>query len=93
MSPTRNQNILDLVFSNDELIASVESRKTFMSDHNIVCSETNLPVSRMPTSTHNEPTSRFESIDFNTSDWDRIRNSLNLVDWNAELDPHKCHSR
>ena len=86
MSPTRNQNILDLVFSNDELIASVESRKTFMSDHNIVCSETNLPVSRMPTSTHNEPASRFESIDFNTSDWDRIRNSLNLVDWNAELD-------
>ena len=57
-----------------------------MSDHNIVCSETNLPVSRMPTSTHNEPASRFESIDFNTSDWDRIRNSLNLVDWNAELD-------
>ena len=43
-------------------------------------------VSRMPTSTHNEPTSRLESIDFNTSDWDRIRNSLNLVDWNAELD-------
>ena len=69
MSPTRNQNILDLVFSNDELIASVESRKTFMSDHNIVCSETNLPVSRMPTSsgTHNEPASRFESIYFNTS--------------------------
>ena len=57
-----------------------------MSDHNIVCSETNLPVSRMPTSTHNEPASRFESIDFNTSDWDRVRNSLNLVDWNAELD-------
>ena len=29
MSPTRNQNILDLVFSNDELIASVESRIFF----------------------------------------------------------------
>ena len=61
-----NQNILDLVFSNDELIASVESRNFFMSDHNIVCSETNLPVSRMPTSTHNEPASRFESIDLVT---------------------------
>ena len=64
----------------------LESRKTFMSDHNIDCSETNLPVSLVPTSTHNEPTSRFKSIDFNTNDWDRIRNSLNLVDWNAELD-------
>ena len=80
MSPTRNQNILDLVFSNDELITSVESREISISDHNIVCSETNLPFSCMATSTHNEPASRLESIDFNTSDWDRIRNSLNLVD-------------
>ena len=69
------------------MIASVESKKkTIISDYNIVRSETNLPVSHMPTSTYSEPASRFESIDFNTSDWNRIRNSLNLVDWNAELD-------
>ena len=35
---------------------------------------------------HNEPTSLFESIDFNTSDWEKIKYSLKLIARSPELD-------
>ena len=38
-TPTRNENILDLIFSNDEMILTVETNKTVVSDHNIINAE------------------------------------------------------
>ena len=72
-TPTRNENILDLIFSNDEMILTVETNETVVSDQNIINVETKIPVKCMNNRLHNEPTSLFESIDYNTSDWEKIK--------------------
>ena len=84
-TPTRNENILDLIFSNDEMILTVETNETVVSDHNIINVETKIPVKCMNNRLHNEPTSLFESIDYNTSDWEKIKYSLKLIAWGPEL--------
>ena len=42
--PTRNQNILDLIFTPSDFIDSVSVQKTAISDHNIIYVQTNLQV-------------------------------------------------
>ena len=85
-TPTRNENILDHIFSNDEMILTVETNETVVSDHNIINVETKISVKCMNNRLHNEPTSLFESIDYNTSDWEKIKYSLKLIAWGPELD-------
>ena len=73
-TPTMKENILDLVFSNDKLILTIETKKiNIVSDHNIINTETNIPVKCINNHLHNEPASLFESIDFKISDWEKIK--------------------
>ena len=43
--PTRNSNILDLIFSPNNLINSIDICDTFISDHRMLTVETNIPMS------------------------------------------------
>ena len=67
------------------MILTVETNKTDVSDHNIINAETKIPVKCLNNRLHNEPTSLFESIDYNTSDWEKIKYSLKLIAWGPEL--------
>ena len=88
-TPTMKDNILDLVFSNDKLILTIETKKTnIVSNHNIINAETNIPVKCIKNHLHNEPASLFESIDFNISDWKKIKfTEVYFNTWVSELDP------
>ena len=68
------------------MILNIETKKTAVLDHNIINAETKIPVKCMNNCLHNEPTSLFESIDYNTSDWEKIKYSLKLIAWGPELD-------
>ena len=45
------------LFILNELILTIETKKTVVSDHNIINAETNIPVKCMNNRLHNEPTS------------------------------------
>ena len=42
--PTRNSNILDLIFCPDNIINSITVSDTFLSDHRIIYADTLIPV-------------------------------------------------
>ncbi len=84
--PTRKDNILDLVFSNDDIIQTIDSKATYISDHNIVCAQTNVSISNSFAGVFNNDATCLESIDYKTTDWDKVRHSLQTINWHAELD-------
>ncbi len=84
--PTRKDNILDLVFSNDDIIQNIDSIPTYISDHNVLHAQTNVLVSTTCTSIINDPTTCLETIDFKTTDWNMVRLSLQTINWHAKLE-------
>ena len=48
--PTRNCNILDLIFCLDNIINSITISNTFLSDHRVIYAETLIPVHEPSTS-------------------------------------------
>ena len=42
--PTRNDSILDLVFSSSDLVSLISVHETAISDHNIIVSNTTVPM-------------------------------------------------
>ena len=70
-TPTKNENILDLIFSNDEMILTIETKKTVVSDHNIINAETKDSC---------------EMYEQSSSDWEKIKYSLKLIAWGPEVD-------
>ena len=92
--PTRQNNILDLIFiNNEELLHSYEILPTNLSDHNIISITTK--ISSLPLSPKNSPVSptlpiNFSGLNFFSKEvsWDGLRDSLASVDWTALLE-HK----
>ena len=83
--PTRNCNILDLIFSLDNTINSITVSDTFLSDHRVIYAETLIPV-HDPSTVQidlnlNPPSTRIEIVDFNKSNWPKLKESLNTIDW------------
>ena len=81
--PTRQSNILDLIFSPDEFIRSIHFTETFISDHSILLAETNIPISLSNSTVFNPPESEFSTLDFNKADGVNLRaniSSLYFVD-------------
>jgi hypothetical protein len=92
LEPTRNNNILDLVFSNSsDSIHSITVAKTELSDHDIVsCTLLNpelLHSSQTPERPVFTPSCLFEDINFNSADWEAINAELLEVDWAPITDP------
>ena len=68
--PTRNCNILDLIF---------------LSDHLVIYAETLIPVHDSNTvqidENFNPPSTRIEILYFYKSNWPKLKESLNTIDW------------
>ena len=83
--PTRNSNILDLIFSPDNIINSITVSDTFLSDHHIIYADTVIPVIVPSTAQKNQslnpPSTRIETLDFNKANWPKLKESLNTIDW------------
>ena len=84
--PTRGNNILDLVATNDhELISRVEILDTPISDHKIMIITSNIYIqpTRSPVP---QPKEGLEALNFwdNRVDWLGIRSELRSTDWNFE---------
>ena len=84
LCPTRDTNVLDLFMTNDDrLVTHVSSRKTEMSDHNLV----DIMISSNPLSSEESSVpcfdeNSFRALDFSKADFDKIRQDLHEIDWN-----------
>ena len=88
---TRGNNILDLIFTNDEgLLLNTKIYDTVMSDHRIIMCETSLSCERHEP--RNLPLSRHDLRNFNFYDvnWENFRTQLNSIDWLEEFRNHTC---
>ncbi len=92
LEPTRSNNILDLVFSNNsDSIHSIAVAKTELSDHDIVHCTLLHPELLRPSQTTQKPqftpSCLFDDINFNSADWDAINTELKGTDWAPITDP------
>ena len=83
--PTRNSNILDLIFCPDNIINSITVSDTILSDHHIIYADNLIPVIVPSTAQKNQnlnlPSTRIETLDFNKANWPKLKESLNTIDW------------
>ena len=85
--PTRNANILDLIFSPNDLINSIDICDTFIS-YRILTAETNIPMSPPLLSPKLNPANNvFEKLDFNKANWANLISAIKQIDWSTVLDP------
>ena len=85
--PTRNCNILDLIFCPDNIINFITVSDTFLSDHRVIYAETLIPVHDSSTvqidQNLNPPSTRIEILDFIKSNLPKLKESLNTIDWST----------
>ena len=78
--PTRNSNIIDLIFCPDNIINSITVSDTFLFDHHIIYADTLIPVIVPSTALKNHslnlPSTRIETLDFNKANWPKLKESL-----------------
>ena len=83
-SPTRNENTLDLIFTNNsQLINEIRITPTIHSDHNIISIPTNIKLQE--TENRNQCSMPFSDINLNKTDWNSVNNKLNNINWEEEL--------
>ncbi len=81
--PTRINNVLDLIFSNDDVIDCISVCKTVISDHSLLTVKTNIPISNCDGAPAcNPPTSPFEMLNFKRCEWDLLCSALSKINWN-----------
>ena len=84
--PTRQKNILDLVFASPDTIRYVSVEKTALSDHNIIYVNTYIPVDQgSVTHAMNPVKSVFEELNFYKANWENIKAEMSRIDWNLSL--------
>ena len=78
--PTRQDNILDVILTNnEEQIRRIQTEETIMSDHNfVVC---NLGFSTSATRESDYAREGFNALNLHKADWDAIIEELDLVEW------------
>ena len=84
--PTRKSNVLDLIFSSDLLIKSVDVSECSFSDHCLIKTETYIPVVTIQAKCINPTMTSFEKFYFNRSDWIKLSQSLKFTNWIHEID-------
>ena len=89
-TPTRGDNILDIVMTNDDnLIHTISVNKTNLSDHNIISLTTNIITdTRFAAHAAKKPmTVNFNKLNFfnDKISWEAIKKELDEVDWAPQL--------
>ena len=86
-APTRNSNILDLIFSPDDFINFIDITDSVISDHHIITAKTLIPISQSspPCQTMNSTCNTFELLDFRKTDWSGLCASIKSVNWKELL--------
>ena len=85
--PTRNSNILDLIFCSNDLIYSIDICDTFISDHRMLTVETNMRLSPPPVSPGLNPgLTVFDKFEFNNADWANLVLAIKQINWSSVLD-------
>jgi hypothetical protein len=86
LQPTRQHNILDLLFCNSDSVINYEVRDTAVSDHRLVMATTVLNMTVEDQRQHNN--SVFGMLNFHSkrTDWDKIMERLLLINWANEFD-------
>ncbi len=91
--PTRLENILDLIMSNDvNFITNLEVSPTIHSDHNLISSEVNINIDPRNIS-RKEYGMPFSNINIHKSNWIKINEQLSSIDWKSvlsDLDVKSC---
>ena len=88
LEPTRKSNILDLIFSPDDFVNSIDVTDSLLSDHRIITVKTSIPFCHTPHQSMNRSCNAFESLDFKKADWSGLCSSIKLVNWQVKL--HDC---
>ena len=90
--PTRNDNILDLVFTNitDSLFDCTISKHKTLSDHNLIELKLNHnhsepPIPEICTDNTTERNG-YKKYNFHKADYEAINRELNDINWQSELD-------
>ena len=82
--PTRNSNILYLIFCPDNIINSITVSDTVLSDHRIIYADTlirvHVPSTAQKDKSLNPPSTRIETLDFIKLNWPKLKESLNTID-------------
>ena len=89
VTPTRENNVLDLLFTNDEdLIKITNTADTFISDHRMITASINIATEKTPLN-ESEITScsKLELFSFwsDKSNWEAVNNHLSEIDWNSVM--------
>ena len=80
--PTRYDNILDLLFSNNpNLVLHVNSNKTELSDHNVVTVTTTTPLEYQESHAPDDIHHTFRNINLEKMDYAKAKEHLEIVDW------------
>ena len=79
--------MLDLVFSNDDIIDCIVVRDTFISDHCLLSVTTCIPTIALTSCSTalNAPSSVFDSLNFRKCDWIALREAIIEIEWSPNL--------
>lgn len=78
-SPTRMNNVLDLVLTNSDCIHKISVQPTILSDHNLINIESNIPLKGVQ-SVDLKKRSGLSKFKFKTTDWPNIRSKISELD-------------
>ena len=90
--PTRDRNILDLLFTNNfDIFSKIEVLKTpFLSDHNLIIANTTLSQPRefVPYADPNQ--NSFKSLNFfhRNINWEAISQEIGAINWESQFENH-----
>ena len=88
LHPTREKNILDLVFTNnEEIIHHYDITKTIMSDHNLIELTLNYNCTTQDKEENypSKPSTVFDKLNLYKADWKSLTTLLNDVNWEKEF--------
>ena len=90
LEPTGKSNILDLIFSSDDFINSIDLTDSVLSDQRIITTKNSILFCHSPPicQSMNRMCNAFEPLDFRKADWPGLCSSINLVNWQVRL--HDC---
>ena len=64
LEPTHKSNILDLIFSPDDFVDSIDVTDSLLSDHHIITIKNSIPFCHTPDQSMNRSCNAFEPLDF-----------------------------
>ena len=87
LEPTRKSNILDLIFSPDDFVNSIDVTDSILSDHHIITVNTSISFNHSPPICQSmiRICNAFKPLDFEKADWSGLCSPIKLVNWQVRL--------